>query len=323
MLHVHDFEPGLSREGEPGAFSYVDAGGAVVDDAPTLARIRSLAIPPAWAAVWIAREARAHLQATGVDGRGRKQYRYHPDWRHERDELKFHDMEAFARAQPALRRRVDETLADAGLGHRRVLALALRLLDVGLFRVGSDRYARDNRHFGLTTLLRDQVALRDGAAHFDYVGKAGRRQRLVVTDPPALDALGTLRRRRTGPDELLVFRGPRGWVRVHREDVNNFLRAEARGPFSAKEFRTWNATVLAASVLATRRPSTARAAATASRAVATALGNTPTVARQSYIDPRVLERYAAGATIRLDRIPPEPWAARARVESRVLALLRG
>jgi DNA topoisomerase I len=323
MLHVHDFEPGLSREGEPGAFSYLDPAGAVVDDAPTLARIRSLAIPPAWTAVWIAREARAHLQATGVDGRGRKQYRYHPDWRHERDELKFHDMEAFARAQPALRRRVDETLAGTGLGHRRVLALALRLLDVGLFRVGSDRYARDNRHFGLTTLLRDQVALHDGAAHFDYVGKAGRRQRLVVTDPPAVDALGTLRRRRTGPDELLVFLGPRGWVRVHREDVNNFLRAEARGPFSAKEFRTWNATVLAASVLATRRPSTARAAATASQAVATALGNTPTVARQSYIDPRVLERYAAGTTIRLGRIPREPWAARARVESRVLALLGG
>jgi DNA topoisomerase IB len=203
-----------------------------------------------------------------------------------------------------------------------VLALSLRLLDVGLFRVGSDRYARDNRHYGLTTLLREQVAVRNGQAVFDYVGKAGRRQRLAVTDTEALAVLGTLRRRRTGPSELLVFRGQRGWTRIHREDVNNFLRAESGGPFSAKEYRTWNATVIAATALATHRPPKSRAARVASEAAAAALGNTPTVARQSYIDPRVLDLYESGETIELDEPLDDIWQARGRVEQSVLELLR-
>ena len=238
-------------------------------DPATLERIHALAIPPAWASVWIAPEADAHLQATGIDRRGRKQYRYHASWRQERDALKYRDMEDFARIQPALRSRISSDLkADRELSHLRVLALALRLLDIGLFRIGSDRYARDNAHYGLTTLHLDQVTIRGGAATFDYVGKAGRRQHLTITDSEALAVLSALKRRRSGPEELLAFRGPHGWTRIHREDVNNFLRAEAAGPFSAKEYRTWNATVIAAVQLAELRPAPSRAPTVASRAVA-------------------------------------------------------
>jgi DNA topoisomerase IB len=321
---VCGFDPGLHRIGKSGAFAYVDGDGTPVEEAATLERIRGLAIPPAWTQVWIAVDPVAHLQATGIDSRGRKQYRYHPEWRHERDGIKFHDMEDFARAQPALRIRISDALgSEERLGHRRVLGLALRLLDVGLFRVGSDRYARDNRHYGLTTLRRDQVVVRGDAARFDYVGKAGKRHQLSIVDAPAVGVLRALARRRDAPEELLVFLGRHGPTRIHREDVNNFLRAESGGPFSAKEYRTWNATVIAAATLASERPRAARAPAVASRAVAQALGNTPTVARQSYIDPRVLARYQAGATIEAGDLPPDPWEARAEVESRVLALITG
>jgi len=227
----------------------------VIADPATLARIHGLVIPPAWTSVWIAPEADAHLQATGIDRRGRKQYRYHASWRQERDALKYRDMEDFARIQPALRTRISSDLkADRELSHLRVLALALRLLDIGLFRIGSDRYARDNAHYGLTTLLLDQMTIRGGSASFDYVGKAGRRQHLTINDSEALAVLSALKRRRAGPQELLAFRGPHGWTRIHREGVNNFLRAEAAGPFSAKEYRTWNATVIAAIELARLRP---------------------------------------------------------------------
>jgi DNA topoisomerase I len=323
LRFVHDFEPGLHRVPAAAGFVYLDEHGALVEDSVVLERIRSLAIPPAWTSVWIAPGADFHLQATGVDSRGRKQYRYHPAWQHQRDQLKFHDMEAFGRAQPRLRRRIELGLsADAEpLSHRRVLALSLRLLDIGLLRVGSDRYARDNKHYGLTTLLREQVTIRPDHAVFDYVGKAGKRQRLAIADEPALDVLAALKRRRQDPPELLVFRAAHAWTRIHREDVNNFLRAESGGPFSAKEYRTWNATVIAAATLAALEPRPSRAATIASHAVAAALGNTPTVARQSYIDPRVLERFKNGRAIALDRLPSEPWRARTRVERRVLELL--
>jgi DNA topoisomerase I len=319
---VHGFETGLTRVKGDGGFVYLRPDGATLDDAGELARIAALAIPPAWRDVWIATDPAAHLQATGIDARGRKQYRYHVQWRQDRDELKFHDMEAFGRAQPALRRQIAQELGREGsLDHRRILALALRLLDVGLFRVGSDRYARENHHYGLTTLQMTQVAVRDGRAVFDYVGKAGKRQLLSIADEEAVPLLGTLRRRRSGPPELIVFRGPSGWTRVHGDDVNNFLRSLSGAPFSAKEYRTWNATVIAATALAAQRPSNARAANAASRVVAQALGNTPTVARQAYIDPRVFQRYADGQVIELESLSDDPWQARAGVEDRVLGLL--
>jgi DNA topoisomerase I len=323
LRFVHDFEPGLGRARSGTGFVYLDERGAAIDDPEVLERVGALAIPPAWTMVWIAPRSDAHLQATGMDRRGRKQYLYHPHWRHERDELKFRDMEAFARAQPRLRRQIEAALAaaDEPLGHLRVLSLSLRLLDIGLLRVGSDRYARDNKHYGLTTLLREQVSVRPDRAIFDYVGKSGKRQRLAIADVPAVEVLAALKRRRGGPPELLVFRAPHGWSRVHREDVNNFLRREARGPFSAKEYRTWNATVIAAAALAAQRPRPSRATAVASRAVAAFLGNTPTVARQSYIDPRVLARFSDGLAISLEGLPADAWRARALIERRVLAML--
>jgi DNA topoisomerase IB len=322
LRFVHDFDPGLSRTGSPGSFIYLDRDGSVIDDLVTLERIHALAIPPAWTSVWIAPQPDAHLQATGIDRAGRKQYRYHARWLQERDALKYRDMEDFGRIQPALRSRISGDMnAGRELSHLHVLALALRLLDVGLFRVGSDRYARDSAHYGLTTLHLDQVTIRDGAATFDYVGKAGRRQNLTVTDPEAVTALAALKRRRSGPEELLAFRGAHGWTRIHREDVNNFLRAEANGPFSAKEYRTWNATVIAAVQLAELRPPPSRAPAIAARAVAEALGNTPAVARRSYIDPRILSLYAAGQSIELDHLPEELWQRREELEARVLAAL--
>jgi DNA topoisomerase-1 len=319
---AHDFEPGIARIGDRPPFTYTDASGAPISDEAVLHRIASLVIPPAWKDVWISTDATSHLQATGIDSRGRKQYRYHPAWRHDRDELKFTDMEAFGRVQPQLRVRVARALSDdRQLSHRRVLGLSLRLLDIGLFRVGSDRYARDNKHYGLTTLLSNQVTIRSEQAVFDYTGKAGQHQRLSIADPEAVPLLATLRRRRSGPPELLAFRGSRGWTRIHSEDVNNFLRVQAAGPFSAKEYRTWNATVIAAVALATERPRTSRAAVVASRAAAAALGNTPTIARRSYIDPRILELYAAGKVITAEEWPSDGWGARARIEQNVLELL--
>jgi Bacterial DNA topoisomerase IB, N-terminal domain/Eukaryotic DNA topoisomerase I, catalytic core len=174
---VHHCVPGLRRTGGAGKFAYLDAHGCQVRDAATLERIRGLAIPPAWTSVWIAPDPNAHLQATGIDSRGRKQYRYHPAWREDRDHIKFEDMLAFARAQPRLRRRVESALEDANdpLGHRRVLALALRLLDVGLLRVGSDRYARENHHYGLTTLCQHEVIVGPD----DSPASPGSRHRLA------------------------------------------------------------------------------------------------------------------------------------------------
>jgi DNA topoisomerase IB len=231
-------------------------------------------------------------------------------------------MEDFARVQPTLRSRISTDLkAGREFAHVPVLALALRLLDVGLFRIGSDRYAGDSAHYGLTTLHLDQVEIRDGAATFDYVGKAGKGRHLTITDPEAVVALTALKRRRSGPEELLAFRGPHGWTRIHREDVNNFLRAKAGGPFSAKEYRTWNATVIAAVELADVRPAPSRAPTVASRAVAQALGNTPAVARRSYIDPRIFGLYADGHSIELDGLPDESWQRREALEARVLATL--
>jgi DNA topoisomerase IB len=305
-----------------GGFTYQHSDGTAVDGAADLKRIADLAIPPAWTDVWISLDPAANLQATGLDARGRKQYRYHAKWREERDELKFQDMESFGRVQPALRGRIERDLGrEQHLDHRRILSLSLRLLDVGLFRVGSDRYARENHHYGLTTLKMSQVVVRDGRAVFDYIGKEGKRQRLSIADAQAVDVLAALRRRRSGPPELMAFRGARGWTRVHSQDVNNFLRCLSGGPFSAKEYRTWNATVIAATTLAARQPVEARAARLASRAAGEALGDTPAVARQSYIDPRVFRRYAEGQVVNLDDLPDDAWQARATIEGRVLELL--
>jgi DNA topoisomerase-1 len=309
LLHVHGGEPGLRRERRGRRFGYLDTAGQPVTDPGTLARIDSLRIPPAWTDVWIAAQPNAHLQATGLDAKGRRQYLYHPAWRARRDEEKFEDMIRFAARLPEVRATARRLLRHADPPTRdHVLALAVRLLDIGMFRVGWDRYARDNGHVGLTTVRRDQVTLIRAAVRFDYVAKAGKRRRMTVRDRQSVAALGPLADRDDGPDELLAYRSDGAWRRIHASDVNNALRAWAEGPFSAKEFRTWTGTVLAAVALAREGAAGQqgkRAVSRAVRQVSTVLGNTPSVARASYIDPRVIGAFERGDVITLpDELPP-------------------
>jgi DNA topoisomerase IB len=300
--------PGIARRRCGRGFAYLDEDGRPVRDEATVDRIRALAIPPAWHDVWICRDPRGHIQATGIDAAGRKQYRYHDDWRRRRDQAKFDAMIAFARALPALRRRVARDLAaDDGLGEARVLACAARLLDVGLFRIGGEDYAAQNDTYGLTTLRKEHVrAERDGLL-FDYPAKHGQRRVQRVEDADVRPVVLGLKRRRGGGPELLAFRSAVGrrvrWVDVNADDVNAYLKDAAGGDFSAKDFRTWNATALCAVALATRagnagsRASRRRLVKAAIDEVATFLGNTPAVARGSYVDPRVVDRFHEGLTV--------------------------
>jgi DNA topoisomerase I len=302
LVYVHGGEQGLRRERRKGTFVYLEKDGDAVDDPEVLERIGGLRIPPAWTQVWIAAEPNAHLQATGLDSKGRRQYLYHPNWRRRRDEEKFRDMLDFGAALPTLRQVVHGLLDEETPRRECTLALAVRLLDVGFFRVGWDRYARDNGHVGLTTLRRDNVAVGDAAARFDFVAKSGKRRRMTLADRQSVRLLRPLTRRRPGPAELLVFLDAGSWHRIHANDVNNALRAWAEGPYSAKEFRTWAATVLAAVALAREHEAGQggrRAVSRAVREVSTALGNTPTVARASYIDPRVIDLFEGGVVIEL------------------------
>ncbi|HEX4011480.1 MAG TPA: DNA topoisomerase IB [Solirubrobacteraceae bacterium] len=314
-------------------FSYADQRGERLTDAGTLERVRALAIPPAWEEVWICADPLGHLQATGVDAAGRKQYLYHQRWRELRDRAKFAHMEDFARALPRLRKRVLATLrAGDALDAERVLACAIRLLDVGLFRIGSEQYADDDGGRGLATVHKDDVTLSGDEAIFDYAAKGGVRQVQAVQDPPAVTVVRALRRRRAGGDQLLAYRQGRRWHGVRSEEISEHLKALMGDEYSAKDFRTWNATMLAAVSLAadgreaTSRRARKRAIDGAVRGVADVLGNTTAVARRSYIDPRVIDRYQSGWTIggELDRIGalngPDD-RRRTRLERAVLDLL--
>ena len=298
-----------------------------------MGRIRDLAIPPAWRDVWICPDPLGHLQATGIDAAGRKQYRYHDEWRRRRDHQKFDSMLEFARAVPAMRRRVRRDLAGPGMTRERVLACSVRLLDLGLFRIGSEGYAERNQSYGLATIRKDHVRLEGSEVVFDYEAKGGKRHIHVIADKAVRDVVTRLKRRRGGGDELLAYREGARWHDVRSEDINEYLKQVTSHEFTAKDFRTWNATVLAAAALARRgapdRTKTARrrAVTAAVKEVAAYLGNTPAVCRASYIDPRVLDRYRSGWTIRavLEEIGGEPELGdprkRARIEAAVLDLL--
>jgi len=300
--------PGIARVRRGRGFAYVDADGRRVTDEATVDRIRALAIPPAWREVWICADPRGHIQATGIDAAGRKQYRYHDDWRRRRDQAKFDAMVAFARALPALRRRVARDLADvedgaSGLGEARVLACAVRLLDVGLFRIGGEDYAARNETYGLTTLRKAHVRVERDGLLFDFPAKHGVRRVQRVGDPDVRPVIAALKRRRGGGEELLAFRRAGRWTDVKAEDVNAYLKEAAGGDFTAKDFRTWNATALCAVALAVRasqatsRTSRRRLVKAAIDEVAIFLGNTPAVARGSYVDPRVIDRFEEGLTV--------------------------
>jgi DNA topoisomerase-1 len=323
---------GLGRVKRGRGFSYVDAEGKPLTDPEEVLRVKELAIPPAWQEVWICADPRGHLQATGVDAAGRKQYLYHPRWRELRDRAKFDHMVDFARALPKLRKRILSELEGDELDQQRVLACAVRLLDVGLFRIGSEQYADEDGGVGLATVAKANVSVRDGELVFDYLAKAGVRRVQAVRDTPTVTVVGALKRRRGGGSQLLAYREGRRWHGLRSEQINDYLKAQMGEDYSAKDFRTWNATVLAAvSVAADGREARSRAARKraidgAVKGVATVLGNTPAVARRSYIDPRVFDHYLSGWTIgaALDRIGalegPDD-RRRARLEKAVLDLL--
>ncbi len=328
--------PGIHRRRHGRGFRYVDADGEPVDDAELMARIHGLVIPPAWEDVWICPYPGGHIQATGVDAAGRKQYLYHPRWRERRDMEKFEDMVVFARSLPRLRKRVDEELRGRGeLTCDRVCACAVRLLDRGFFRVGGEDYAVRNESYGLATMKKRHVRLRGDVLLFDYPAKSGKRRVQAVVDPTVAAIVERLKRRRGGSDELLAYKRKGRWVDVRSEDINAWLKDATGKDVSAKDFRTWGATVLAAVALAVSddAPSTQtgrkRAITRAIKEVAYYLGNTPAVARASYIDPRVLDRYRDGEVIDYRLVAKasdrngDATAIQGPVETAVLKLLTG
>ena len=296
--------PGIRRRKVGRGFCYIDDVGCErVTDPETLARIKALVIPPAWNDVWICRDPCGHIQATGVDGRGRTQYRYHDRWRLRRDREKFDHMLTFAAALPDIREQCLQLLAPDGLSRDRVLACAVRLLDLGFFRIGTEGYAEENQTYGLATIRRKHVTLADGLVTFDFVAKGGKRRIQSVVDPEVCAVVQALKERQRGGYELLAYQDQvGGWCDVKSADINAFIKEISGAEFTAKDFRTWNATVLAAVALAVsveaRSPTAQkRAVARAMTEVAHHLGNTPAVVRKSYVDPRVVDRYLGGVTI--------------------------
>jgi DNA topoisomerase I len=325
--------PGISRRRRGRGFSYDDARGRTVTDTDTLERIRSLAIPPAWTDVWICPWPDGHLQALGTDSAGRRQYLYHEAWRARRDIQKFHRVERFAEALPVLRAMCNGALRRRGFPREKSLALAIRLLDEGSFRLGSEAYARENGTFGLATIRRGHVQIAGSRITFDFTAKSGKRQVQTIANARLARIVRTLKERRGGDHELLAYQEDGRWYDLRSADINDHLHELAGDGFTAKDFRTWQATVLAAVLLASRDlepenvTSRRRAVTAVVKDVAEHLGNTPAVCRASYIDPRVIDRWMEGTTIAdvirgIDVDAPFDLATRERIERAVLDLLR-
>lgn len=310
--------PGIRRLGAGSGFFYRDAGGIRIVDAEQLDRIARLAIPPAWTDVWISPHPGGHIQATGVDAAGRRQYLYHPLWRRQKDRVKFDRMLALAAALPAARRGVTRDLRQQGATRERVLAGAFRMLDSGALRVGSEQYADENGSFGLSTLLCAHASVRDGdVVRLRFPAKGGQGWQSELHDRD-LARLVTMLKQRGGRARLLAWQGDGGWHPVTAGEINADLRRRTGGEFSAKDFRTLRGTAAAALSLARSGPQPTESAlrhavVTAMREAAAALGNTPAIARASYVDPRVLDRFANGETIDASRP--------AAIESQLRAML--
>jgi len=284
-------------------------------------RINELVIPPAWQDVWICPYPGGHIQATGVDARGRKQYLYHQKWRQRRDQEKFDSMLRFAKSLPAMREAVERDLASDPLSRDQVMACAVRLLDKGFFRIGSEDYAVENETYGLATMHKAHVTLLDEATLlFDYPAKHGKQRVQSVVDADVAAIVKKLKARRGGLPELLAYKEGRRWVDVRSPDINRYLKDSTGLEISAKDFRTWNATILAARGLSVSglksdtKTGRKRAIVRAIKEVAHYLGNTPAVARASYIDPRVFDRFNDGLVI-------EPTVDRDEIERAVLDLI--
>jgi DNA topoisomerase I len=331
LRHATDARPGIIRRRSGRGFTYRDADGATIRDRETLKRIRALAIPPAWTDVWICPWPNGHIQASGRDARGRKQYRYHAAWQRRRGTDKFDRMLAFAEALPRIRRRCDADLATRGLTREKVLAAVVRLLELTLIRVGNDEYARLNRSFGLTTLRDRHARVHGSAVRFRFRGKSGRSHEVGLRDRRLA---GVVRRCQELPgQELFQYVDEEGEARdIASDDVNAYIREASGGDFTAKDFRTWAGTVLAYRALRALQPGNGERAARrnvveAIRQTADQLGNTPAVARGSYVHPAVLEAYLAGS-IRgalveaAEEQSTPPTSATPAEEAAVRALLR-
>ena len=311
LRRVDPSGPGLTRRQAGKGWVYLDAAGRRITDPAVVERIAGLVIPPAWQDVWISPLVNGHIQATGVDARGRTQYRYHDAWRLRRDQEKFDHMLVFARALPRLRERVCDHLS-ATIGEpedlrcERVLSCAVRLLDLGFFRIGSDSYAEENQTYGLASMRKRHAQVHGDTVTFDFMAKGSKRRLQSVVDPDVAAVITALKSRRGGGSDLLAWRRQDGrrvtWVDVRSDDINNFVRSQSGIVCSAKDFRTWNATVLAAVALAVGAQAASetarkRCVTRAMQEVAHYLGNTPAVVRRSYVDPRIVDRYLHGQTI--------------------------
>jgi DNA topoisomerase-1 len=297
LRYTSDSQQGFRRILRGKHFVFRDTRGRAIRDAQVIQRIRKLAIPPAYRDVWICPHANGHLQATGRDARGRKQYRYHPRWREQRDATKFDRMLEFGRALPRIRRRVARDLRSGGLPKEKVLATIVRLLECTLIRVGNEEYARTNGSFGLTTLRDRHVELKSGALVLEFRGKSGIEQRALVSDRRVARIVRDCRD--IPGQELFQWLDESGERRpVGSSDVNDYLREASGGFFTAKDFRTWFATLEALTLLRKARPGSTKEAkqqvlATV-KAVAEKLGNTPAICRKCYIHPAVLSAHEAG-----------------------------
>ena len=321
-------DKGWGRRRAGKGFVYIDESGARLSE-KNAQRCRDLVIPPAWEDVWICPVENGHLQAVGIDDAGRRQYLYHPAWREQRDSQKHVRVLGFGRALSQARERILVDLGGHGMSLERACATATRLLDLGSFRIGNDVYADAHGSFGLTTLKRRHVRKQRGSLVFKFEGKSGIEHHVEIDDPVAIESLDVMRARRGG-DQLLAFKDGRSWCDLDSSHVNDYLRETTGEEYTAKDFRTWHATVLAAAALAEfeetgeTKASRKRAILGVMKEVADFLGNTPTLARNSYVDPRVVDAYEEGNTIaattnRRHRTADERQAA---LERAVLRLLR-
>ena len=332
LRYVHDDRPGIRREAVKDGFRYVDAKGAPVEDETTLKRIKSLVIPPAWQDVWICPQANGHLQATGRDARGRKQYRYHPKWRTVRDEVKYERMLNFGKALPLIRKEVDRALSLPGLPREKVLATIVNLLESTMIRIGNDEYARENKSYGLTTLRNRHVKIDGSEVEFRFRGKSGVHHDVKVHDKRLARII---QRTRDLPGQhLFEYVGDDGTPHtVDSSDVNDYLRDITGEEYTAKDFRTWSGTVLAALALQEfeKVDSEAQAKKNVVRAiesVAEKLGNTPSVCRKCYVHPAVLDAYMDGTMLEglralAEEKLVEDLHALQPEEAAVLAMLQG
>jgi DNA topoisomerase-1 len=329
LIYVCDDGPGIGRIGSAKNPRYLDANKRPVTEEHTLARIRRLAIPPAWTEVWICPKENGHLQATGRDARGRKQYRYHPHWRQVRDETKYNRMIEFAKALPKVRRRIRRDLKKEGLPREKVLATVIKILETGLIRVGNDEYARTNKSFGLTTMQDRHVDVNGSTISFQFRGKSGKFHRIDIQDRHLARIVAHCQA--IPGQELFQYVGDDGKPHdITSTDVNEYLREITNSDFTAKDFRTWGGTVLAAMALRGLRecPTKTQARKNLVRAiesVAQRLGNTPAICKKCYIHPEIMNSYLDGTMIdtfqkRADEL--QKVAGLSADESAVLAFLK-